>query len=191
MIYEVEIDGEIYEVDVDSPDQIDGVVAEIRGSENPEPEKSEPSILERASSFYESKLKPAAADAYDTVVRDGAGEFVKRINRGVLSFADIPADLAEMAGASPEQTFRLTDLFDGTPLDMTPNPEAWVNKPIVRDQSYGDFVQTLGAFGPSTVPVNSGIKYLDDLIEASGRPYQHLLQYSSLWRLLEVADRLA
>jgi hypothetical protein len=32
MIYEVEIDGEIYEVDVDSPDQIDGAVAEIRAS---------------------------------------------------------------------------------------------------------------------------------------------------------------
>lgn len=152
-----------------------------------EPEKSEPSLLERASSFYDSTLKPAVADAYDTVIKDGAGEFVKRINRGVLSFADIPADLAEMAGASPEQTFRLTDLFDGTPLDMTPNPEAWVNKPVVRGQSYGDFVQTLGAFGPSTVPVNSGIKYLDDLIEASGLGRKAVSASPSVQQSLEVA----
>jgi hypothetical protein len=48
MIYEVEIDGEIYEVDVDSPDQIDGAVAEIRASENPALEESEPSFWDRA-----------------------------------------------------------------------------------------------------------------------------------------------
>ena len=46
--------GEIYEVDVDSPDQIDSVVAEIRASENPEPEKSEPSFWERAGDLLQT-----------------------------------------------------------------------------------------------------------------------------------------
>ena len=151
--------------DTDAARQLVQAAIRVRDSQ---PEPAEPSVWDRASSLYNSTVKPAAEGAYNFAVRDGAGEFAKRANRGILSLLDLPADLAEMAGASPDQTFRVSDLFNNTRLDMTPNPEAWVNKPVVGGQSYGDFVETGSAFSPVFKGVDTGRRVVDQALDFVG-----------------------
>ena len=98
------------------------------------------------------------------------GELAKRVNRGVVGAnpIDLAASAAEFFGASPENTFRLTDLANDTPLDFTPNPESSLSKPVAGGMSVGDALEMTVESAMPLKAVDTGLKYLDEAIDFSG-----------------------
>jgi hypothetical protein len=96
------------------------------------------------------------------------GEIARRVNSGVVGTLDMTADLAELAGASPEHTFRLKDLANDTPLDFRPNPESPLSSPVVGGMSVGDMIETTAATAIPFKAIDSGMPLVDKAIDFLG-----------------------